>query len=305
MKTFRLFLLLIFSSVFLFAQAPEKMSYQAVVRDSDDMLVKTTTIGMRISIIQNNIDGTTVYSETHRPVTNENGLVTLEIGGGSVVEGSIAAINWAKGPFFLKVETDIKGGTNYTIIGASQLLSVPYALYAKKAESLDGSITETDPAFEGAEKDNLLTYDGTNWVAKDLVLGQTGGGQEQNNMQPWLAVSFCIALQGIFPSRNAAEPFLAEIMMFGGNFAPRGWAFCDGQILSIAQNTALFSLLGTTYGGDGRTTFGLPDLRGRVPLHHGNGTGLTDRKLGQKGGTETNTMTIQQMPAHTHSISYD
>ena len=84
-----------------------------------------------------------------------------------------------------------------------------------------------------------------------------------------------------------AEPFIAEIKMFGGNFAPRGWAFCDGQLLSVAQNAALFSLLGTTYGGDGRTTFGLPDLRGRVPIHPGDGPGRTNRRLGESGGKET------------------
>ena len=89
-----------------------------------------------------------------------------------------------------------------------------------------------------------------------------------------------------------SQPFLAEIIMFGGNFAPRGWAFCDGQILSISQNTALFSLLGTTFGGDGRVTFGLPDLRGRSPMHAGHGPGLTDRKLGQKGGSETVTLIV-------------
>ena len=99
------------------------------------------------------------------------------------------------------------------------------------------------------------------------------------------------------------DPFLAEIIMFGGNFAPRGWALCNGQLLSIAQNQALFSLLGTTYGGDGRTTFGLPDLRGRVPMHPGNGPGLTDRRLGQKGGTETNTLNVLQLPAHNHTAT--
>ena len=83
-----------------------------------------------------------------------------------------------------------------------------------------------------------------------------------------------------------SEPFLAQIMTFGGNFAPRGWAMCDGQLLPISQNTALFSLLGTTYGGDGRTTFGLPDLRGRVPVHPGTGPGLSPRRLGEKGGEE-------------------
>ncbi len=99
------------------------------------------------------------------------------------------------------------------------------------------------------------------------------------------------------------EPFIAEIIMFGGNFAPRGWAFCDGQLLAIAQNTALFSLLGTTYGGDGRTTFALPDLRGRTPVHPGNGPGLQNWKLGQRKGTETNTLNLLQLPAHGHALA--
>ena len=100
----------------------------------------------------------------------------------------------------------------------------------------------------------------------------------------------------------SAEPVIGELMMFAGNFAPRGWALCDGQLLSIAQNTALFSLLGTTYGGDGRTTFGLPDLRGRVPVHPGRGPGLTPRQLGEKGGQETVTLTTVQMPNHNHAV---
>jgi microcystin-dependent protein len=99
------------------------------------------------------------------------------------------------------------------------------------------------------------------------------------------------------------EPFLAEIIMFGGNFAPRGWALCDGQLLPINQNQALFSLLGTTYGGDGRTTFGLPDLRGRLAMHPGNGPGLSPRRLGEKGGTEQNTLTTPQLPAHNHTLA--
>lgn len=98
-----------------------------------------------------------------------------------------------------------------------------------------------------------------------------------------------------------ADPFIGEITMFGGNFAPRNWAFCDGQILSIAQNTALFSLLGTTYGGDGRTTFGLPDLRGRIPIHVGTGPGLSNRRWGEKSGQESVTLTTQQLPSHQHT----
>src|SRR5215831_16990317 len=98
-----------------------------------------------------------------------------------------------------------------------------------------------------------------------------------------------------------SEPFVAQIQIFAFNFAPRGWAFCAGQILSISQNTALFSLLGTTYGGNGQTTFGLPDLRGRVPLSPGQGPGLSNYSLGQVGGAENVTLTTTQMPQHTHA----
>ncbi len=98
-----------------------------------------------------------------------------------------------------------------------------------------------------------------------------------------------------------SEPFLAEIVMFAGNFAPRGWAFCQGQILSIAQNTALFSLLGTTYGGNGTTTYALPDLRGRVPVGTGQGPGLPSVQLGEVSGEPTHTLIITEMPAHNHT----
>ena len=99
-----------------------------------------------------------------------------------------------------------------------------------------------------------------------------------------------------------SEPFTAEIRIFAGNFAPRGWAFCDGQLLPISQNTALFSLIGTTYGGDGRTTTALPNLQGRAPMHPGRGPGLTARRLGQKFGIEDVALSEAQIPSHTHQL---
>lgn len=99
-----------------------------------------------------------------------------------------------------------------------------------------------------------------------------------------------------------AEPFLGEIRFVGFTFAPRGWAECNGQILPISQNQALFSILGTTYGGDGRTTFALPDVRGRTPVHEGNGPGLSAYSLGQRTGTESNTLTLAHLPAHDHKV---
>lgn len=97
--------------------------------------------------------------------------------------------------------------------------------------------------------------------------------------------------------------YLGQLMLFAGNFAPRGWALCNGQLLPISQNQALFSILGVTYGGDGRTTFGLPDLRGRAASHAGQGDKLTDVVLGQVYGTETNSLTVKQIPLHNHVIT--
>lgn len=99
-----------------------------------------------------------------------------------------------------------------------------------------------------------------------------------------------------------SEPFIAEIRIFAGNFAPRGWAFCEGQLLPISQNTALFALIGTTYGGDGRTTTALPNLKDRVPMHPGNGPGLTSRRLGQRAGVNNVTLTEAQIPSHNHVV---
>src|ERR1700709_1239905 len=100
-----------------------------------------------------------------------------------------------------------------------------------------------------------------------------------------------------------ADPFVAEIRIFPFNFAPQGWAFCDGQLLPISQNTALFSLLGTTYGGDGKSNFALPDMEGNVPMHPGQGPGLSLHDLGETGGAETVSLLESEMPAHTHGLT--
>ena len=149
--------------------------------------------------------------------------------------------------------------------------------------------------------------------------GQTlnaGGSQSHNNMQPSLALNYCIALQGLFPSRSTPapdgasgdgdlglDPFLGEVGLFAGNFAPRNWAYCNGQLLQVAQHSALFALLGTTYGGDGRNTFGLPDLRGRSAIGVGNGPGLSPQQWGQTQGVENVMLSVNQMRVHNHTVS--
>ena len=139
-----------------FAQAPQKMSYQAVVRNIDGVLVQKSNVGIKISLLAGASGEKEVYTETHNIVTNINGLATLEIGGGKVVYGNFAKIDWSAGPYFLQTETDPKGGTNYTITGTSELLSVPYALHANTV----ASYTETDPtvkAIQGIVKSDGIT----------------------------------------------------------------------------------------------------------------------------------------------------
>ncbi len=171
------------------AQIPDKMSYQAVIRDTEGNLVTEQEIGMQISILQGSADGTVVYTETQTPATNKNGLVSIEIGVGS----GFADIGWSDGPYFLKTETDPEGGTDYTITGTNQLLSVPYALHSGTSDVLKGEITEsqisdlqdylteeTDPAFTtnfdftDVTENNLLRFDGTKWIqfSPDYLTGE-------------------------------------------------------------------------------------------------------------------------------------
>jgi Protein of unknown function (DUF1566) len=141
-----------------FTQSPEKMSYQAVIRNANNNLVTSHSIGMKISILQGTVSGTAIYVETQNPGTNANGLVSIEIGGGTVVSGNFATIDWAHGPYFIQTETDPAGGTNYSITGTNQLLSVPYALHAKTA----ATVIENDPVYSGSQAANITATDITN-----------------------------------------------------------------------------------------------------------------------------------------------
>jgi len=174
-----------------FAQAPEKMSYQAVIRNASNDLVTNTVVAMQISLLQGSPSGTAVFVETQSPTTNANGLVSIELGGGTVVSGNFSTINWATGPYFVKTEIDpngTTGGISYSITSISQLLSVPYALHAKSAETITGSISEADPVFMLWDKDyndliNKPTIDGsvTNEIQtlsitnNNLSISGTGG----------------------------------------------------------------------------------------------------------------------------------
>lgn len=145
MKYLCTLLLLVTSTLGMYAQTPEKVSYQAIVRANDNSLVVNSMVSIRLLIRQNTTTGNTVYQETHTKSTNANGLVSLEIGTGIASIGSFNQIPWTQGPYFIETQVDITGGSNYNIIGISQLLSVPYALHAKTAESVIGGSTSTAP----------------------------------------------------------------------------------------------------------------------------------------------------------------
>ena len=158
-----------------FSQSPDKMSYQAVLRDGSSNLISNAVVSMKISILQGSAEGAVAYVETHSPETNANGLLSIEIGTGSTSD-DFSVIDWSNGPYFIKTETDQAGGTNYTIIGTSQLLSVPYALHAKTAETVTGTISETDPVYTSSQAVNITATDitslgnlsGTNTGDQDL-----------------------------------------------------------------------------------------------------------------------------------------
>jgi uncharacterized protein (TIGR02145 family) len=156
----------IFIALSIYAQSPNKMSYQAVIRNSSNALVTNQFIGMRIRILQGSVSGSSVYVETHLTTTNTNGLATIEIGGGTVVSGNFSTINWANGPYYCKTETDPTGGTSYSITGTSQLLSVPYALFSE-----NGII-----GFS-ATGDTLYLGNGTNIIVPGISAANNGGGQ--------------------------------------------------------------------------------------------------------------------------------
>ncbi len=228
--------------------------------------------------LEGNQVGGTIF-RTGIPVVG--GYFTLEPDFGDVFDGQA---RW--------LEISVRmGETEYELLDPRQkVMPAPYALRALKGSYTGEAPIDVDNESNtiglnaGTSAGDLITWDGNNWINRGL--GQVPL-HNISNMQPYLGIYHCIALVGVFPSRNSADPMVAEIMLFAGNFPPRGWAFCDGQLLSIMSNTALFSLLGTMYGGDGRTTFGLPDLRGRVAVHPGQGPGLTWRNWGEKSGSET------------------
>lgn len=235
--------ILITASVF--AQSPEKMSYQAVIRNSSNNLVTNTLVGMQISILQGSASGIAVYVETQTPTTNANGLISIEIGAGTVVSGDFTTINWANGNYFIKTETAVEAPiTVYTITGVSQLLSVPYALHAKTAETITGSITEIDPIYSSSVASSITGADTTNW----------------NNKQNKLIAGLNISITG--NTINAISPIKHYVgELYGGGIV--FWVDHTGQhglivsMVTLSANQVWSNIatteIGTTNDWDGNT----------------------------------------------------
>ncbi|MBN2347350.1 MAG: fibrobacter succinogenes major paralogous domain-containing protein [Bacteroidales bacterium] len=183
-KIYTLIAIALFATGIIIAQSPEKMSYQAVIRNTSNQLVTNQLVGMQLSILQGTAIGTEVYVETQTPTTNINGLVSIEIGSGTVLSGNFSTIDWTNGPYYIKTETDPAGGSTYTITGSSQLLSVPYALHAKSAETVTGTIIETDPVYVLSLASSITSADTAYWNNKLTSYTETQGLSDviiQNN----------------------------------------------------------------------------------------------------------------------------
>ena len=238
-KLFTLLIVFAFTAC-LFSQSPERISYQAVIRNASGGLVTSQPVGMQISILQGSATGTELFVETQTPTTNENGLVTVEIGGGTPVTGTLEVKNWSAGPYFIKTETDPTGGTAYTISGTSQLLSVPYALYAKTSEKADelewkiqklsntmvagGVVTDYDGNIYNTVKIGTQT-----WMAENLKTTRYNDGSDiplVTDSLTWLNLSspgYCWYKNNESAYKDLYGGLYNWYCIGTGNLCPDGW----------------------------------------------------------------------------------
>jgi hypothetical protein len=251
MKNLFTLMMVMFITFSVFAQSPQKMSYQAVIRNSSNGLVTSSSVGIRVSILQGSSTGTEIYKEIYNPnpQTNINGLVGLEIGGGIPITGTFSAIDWSAGPYFIKTETDPSGGTNYTVTGTSQLLSVPYALYAKTVSSIPGIVT-IDKGGTGASN---AADARTNLSLGTLATLSTLGSAEITNG----SILGADIASGTINSSNLATGSVASANILDGTIATDDVASIDAS-----------KITGITYW--------------KVPVSHGT-SGLVDGSIVDNG----------------------
>jgi hypothetical protein len=293
MKKFYALLCTVLFTVAIFAQAPQKLTYQALIRNSSHALVTSTPIGMQISILKGSESGSPVYVETQTPTTNGNGLVTIEIGGGTVVSGSFATIDWADGPYFIKTEVATAAPlTTYTITGVSQILSVPYALHSKTAESY----TETDPVYMAWDKSSGISI--TSSQVTDFESSVTGNAAVTANTAKVSNAahtgdatgSTALTVTGINGTsmaglatgilKNTSGTGVPTIAVAGTDYlAPTGSAAALTNFPTFNQNTtgsaASFtgSLAGEVTGTQGATVVGNGAVLGKVLTGYTSGAG--------------------------------
>ena len=297
-KLFSILAVVILTTASVFAQAPQKMSYQAVIRNNSNVLITSTSIGMRVSILKDSITGAVIYKEIYNPnpQTNANGLVTLEIGSGIPLTGTFAAIDWSNGSYFIKTETDPTGGTTYTITGISQLLSVPYALYAANGGTTGPTGSTGSQGIQG-------------------VAGPTGSQGIQGatgTTGPIGATGTTGAVGPTGPMNPDGVP-IGTVLPFAGATPPTGYLLCDGSQINRTTYANLFTVIGSAWGtGNGTTTFNLPDLRGRfmrgVDGVAGNDPDNATRTAINTGGnTGNNVGSLQNddVAAHSHSLLFN
>ena len=299
---------------FVFAQAPDKMSYQAVIRNTSNNLVTSSPVGMQISILQGSPVGTAVYVERQTPNTNTNGLATIDIGSGTIITGNFASIDWTNGPYFIKTETDPSGGTNYTITGTSQLLSVPYALYAKKAgNGFSGDYNDltnaptnvssftNDAGYLTSEVDGSVTNElQTISRTGTTVTLSNGGGSYTDSVNVYTAGSGINITGNVISTSTTGVHAIGDVKQSYQSGDHNGWYLLDGRLLTslpaVAQSNA--ASLGITTN--------LPDATNRF---------LADiSSTGSTGGSNTVTLTQANLPnvtfngtaasagAHNHTV---
>ena len=262
-----------------FSQPPYKLSYQAVIRDTNNTLVINSSVGLKISILQGALNGTAVYVETQTSTTNLNGLATMEIGSGTVVLGNFTIIDWPKGTYFIKTEIDPTGGMNYLITGTSELLSVPYALHAKTAENVSGGIIETDSIFGLSIAAGITATDTATWnnkldsfIETDPIFGTSVAAGIAaadttiwNHKQGPLIAGAGIDITGnVIGTTGVSGPFypgqdtldgIVYYIYIGGDGKQHG--LIVSKIESIAQWQSTFSLVNANRTEDGTYNTGL------------------------------------------------
>jgi microcystin-dependent protein len=271
------------------AQVPQKLSYQAVIRNNNNELVTSKGIGIRISILKTSASGTLVYTETQSPTANANGVVSIEFGGGTGFD----TINWASSNYFIKTEIDPEGGNDYSITGTSQLLSVPYAFYADKAGNQVSYTAGTGIEISGNTIKNTGDLSSSNEIqtismssGKYLSLSNGGG---------------IVTLPDFIP--------VGTIVAYAGAVPPSGWLNCNGSEINRTTYNNLFSVIGISWGaGNLTTTFNLPDLRGRFLRGLSGSSNVDEDKTsrtalfsGGNTGNNVGTYQSENYKSHNHS----